>query len=237
MCPRGHFICTHCKGKREHEGKHECPTCKEPLGEIKSLLATLVIENVKHECDLKGCTEKIYHSEYKKHQNMCNYRLVRCPGGEAFCKEIMGFNDVEEHIKNCKGNSGLKCSKIETSVVRSAGTISQNIESTWKSERILNEHPFFFRMRRQNNIYQSEVVMLALEEDCAKYSCEISVRPFNYETGAPVFTTIYQPRPISTEKWGTFLMTVPEEALAKTWKYEETNKQYLFKYAVKIKNM
>ena len=80
MCPKGHFICTSCKGGRMQEGMDDCPTCKEPLVEIKSLLAKTVIENVKHECDLEGCKKMINHSDFKIHKEGCHFRLVRCIG-------------------------------------------------------------------------------------------------------------------------------------------------------------
>ena len=77
MCPNGHFICSPCKARNGQEGKTNCPTCRQPLGEIRSLLARILIENVLHECDLEGCGQKVAHNDYKRHQDRCDYRLVR----------------------------------------------------------------------------------------------------------------------------------------------------------------
>ena len=76
MCPNGHFICTNCKARNRQEGKTHCPTCQQPLGEIRSLLAKIVIENMLHECDLEGCGEMLAHSGFKRHQDSCHFRLV-----------------------------------------------------------------------------------------------------------------------------------------------------------------
>ena len=76
MCPNGHFICTSCKARNRQEGKTRCPTCQQPLGEIRSLLARILIENVLHECDLEGCGQMVTLGGYKGHQDRCDFRLV-----------------------------------------------------------------------------------------------------------------------------------------------------------------
>ena len=48
-----------------------------------------------------------------------------------------------------------------------------------------------------NKIHELEVVMIGLDDECKKYSAEISV--LDHETKAPVFKTTYQPRHISTQ--------------------------------------
>jgi hypothetical protein len=59
VCPMGHFICSGCKERRGREGERNCPTCRGPMGEAKSLLASVVIENVMHECNNKDCDTMI----------------------------------------------------------------------------------------------------------------------------------------------------------------------------------
>ena len=102
MCPNGHFICTKCKEKNRQEGKLNCPTCQEPLGEIKSLLAKIVIENVKHECDPAGCEEMVPHIDYKKHQDSCDFRLVLCPGSGVTCSELVALRNIETRSSSCR---------------------------------------------------------------------------------------------------------------------------------------
>merc|ERR1719154_873623 len=45
VCPNGHFVCKKCKTESESEA---CPTCRVPMGNRKSLLASIVIDNIKH---------------------------------------------------------------------------------------------------------------------------------------------------------------------------------------------
>ena len=77
MCPRGHFMCHCCKERRSQNNQNDCPTCDIAMGDIKSLLAMVVIENTKHECVWVGCSEVVPRSEY---QEQCAHRLVACPG-------------------------------------------------------------------------------------------------------------------------------------------------------------
>merc|ERR1719154_219774 len=52
VCPNGHFVCKKCK-------TGACPTCRVPMGNNKSLLAGIVIDNIKHGCRFIKC-EKSY---------------------------------------------------------------------------------------------------------------------------------------------------------------------------------
>ena len=63
QCPRGHFLCSGCKAVRERAGRRDCPTCRGPMGEAHSLLASLVIENVEHDCSFKNCEAKVLLNE------------------------------------------------------------------------------------------------------------------------------------------------------------------------------
>ena len=104
MCPRGHFICSGCKEARAEAGRLDCPSCRGPMaGEAKSLLATVVIENVKHECEHKGCKEMVHYKQLGEHKEVCSYRLVRCPATDPalpdLCRGLIAFRDVEQHIK------------------------------------------------------------------------------------------------------------------------------------------
>ena len=90
-CPKGHFVCSQCLQQMKAKENHECPTCREPMGEGKSLLAFTVVKQAKHECRLKGCTELIPFDEIKQHEEECNWRLVICPGSGVTCKAMVPF--------------------------------------------------------------------------------------------------------------------------------------------------
>ena len=105
-CPSGHITCSPCLEGWRREGKEECPTCRVPMGEGKSLLAKVVIENMEHECRMEGCKEMVAHRDYRRHQEACTYRLVICPGSNTSCTKMLPFCEVEEHVQTCKDVEG-----------------------------------------------------------------------------------------------------------------------------------
>ena len=82
-----------------------------------------------------------------------------------------------------------------------------------------NDATFFLRLRKLANNYQMEVVMKGSENDCQLFSTKISILDYN-----SVFQICFSPRPISTEKWGTFCMLVPQDALARIWQLMYSSK-------------
>ena len=94
-CPAGHITCSPCHEMIRGEGRRECPTCRLPMGEGKSLLAKIILENMDHECSLEGCKAMVPHQEYKT-QEACMFRMVICPGNNYTCKKMVAFCEVEE---------------------------------------------------------------------------------------------------------------------------------------------
>ena len=87
-CPSGHITCSPCLEGWRREGREECPTCRVPMGEGKSLLAKVVIENMEHECRMEGCKEMVAFKDYRRHQEACTYRLVICPSWGQDCPMV-----------------------------------------------------------------------------------------------------------------------------------------------------
>ena len=73
------------------------------MGGIKSLLATVVLENVEHQCDLKDCEEMVHYRDYKKRQEQCEHRIVLCPA--LSCGKMFTFKTIPDHF-----NSYMSCS-------------------------------------------------------------------------------------------------------------------------------
>ena len=105
-CPRGHLVCTTCFEKIHRGHRRDCPTCREPMGEGRSLLGKVFLENIQHQCDFKGCEEMVHFKEYKQHQMKCQKRLVICPGRNIQCQEKLPFFEVVDHAKECPDITG-----------------------------------------------------------------------------------------------------------------------------------
>ena len=90
-CPQGHFICSQCLDERKAQDKQDCPTCRGPMREGRSLLAFTVVKQAKHECTLEGCSAVVPFDEIKEHEERCNWRLVICPGSTRSCNVMVPF--------------------------------------------------------------------------------------------------------------------------------------------------
>ena len=79
-----------------------CPSCTVHLGNATSLIASRLVERVKHECENEGCDEMFNLTQLETHQEVCLFRKVLCPGsdkGKNDCMLEMPFNKVAEHVK------------------------------------------------------------------------------------------------------------------------------------------
>eukprot|EP00092_Neocalanus_flemingeri_P035724 GFUD01038895.1.p1 GENE.GFUD01038895.1~~GFUD01038895.1.p1 ORF type:complete len:376 (-),score=88.15 GFUD01038895.1:23-1123(-) len=102
VCPRGHLVCSTCKGA-------SCPTCRTSMLGGKSLLAVTVMENIEHECRHEDCDELLPLEEYKLHLKLCPHRSVRCPAPQELCGKDLPLSKVYDHIvSECQGSSNEK---------------------------------------------------------------------------------------------------------------------------------
>merc|ERR1740137_130425 len=74
VCPNGHFVCKRCKAEAK-----SCPTCRDPMGDGKSLLAVSVIEIIDHKCKFVECEELFAVDKLEAHEKVCKHRMVKCP--------------------------------------------------------------------------------------------------------------------------------------------------------------
>jgi hypothetical protein len=182
MCPGDPFLCSRCKAVRERAGRRDCPSCRGPMGEARSLLATLVIENVKHECEHMDCEVRMDFKEYKRHQEACDFRPVRCPGFD----KLMAFWDVKQHVVQCTGIDVVLLPVI--SFVLSDAELSDNPKDViWQTSSFEFDSKSFFLQQQKNKrggIYLAKVVMLGNQEQCDEYITEIS---FLNQNSRPIF--------------------------------------------------
>ena len=153
------------------------------------------------------------------------------------CNKLVAFCDLEVHTSECsdmaKGYSAIQEKRMVFNETMPGRLVESKTEVTWDTTTFKHKNEtFFLRMRKLANNYQLEMVMKGSKNDCHLFTTEISI--LDYESETAVFKTCFHPRPIDTEKWGTFCMLVPQDALARIWKRKEDDINY-FKVAVKIK--
>jgi len=97
-CPNGHLVCSKCK-------RESCPTCREVMGENKSLVATAVIEKVLHECKFVECEAEFPLQRIEQHEKYCYHRLVPCLD-YGHCNQKVALSKLLDHLikKPCSAN-------------------------------------------------------------------------------------------------------------------------------------
>merc|ERR1719430_1395556 len=104
VCPNGHFVCRTCRDRLRQDAGAEvakCPSCTVDLGNGTSLLASRLVEKLKHQCEHLGCEKMVEFAQFEKHLRSCQFRQVPCPGKGTHCQILLPFNKVEEHVSTC----------------------------------------------------------------------------------------------------------------------------------------
>ena len=66
-CPNGHLVCEPCYKSMSQSKEALCPTCRVHIGSSISLLACVVVANVRHVCGNTGCGERILYQDVAEH--------------------------------------------------------------------------------------------------------------------------------------------------------------------------
>merc|ERR1719431_22981 len=91
MCSNGHFLCEKCR-------QEDCPTCREVMGDHKSILAVAVIENILHDCKFVECEQNYPFHEIEEHEKNCKHRIVCCPYYSC-CTEKVSLPKLLDHLE------------------------------------------------------------------------------------------------------------------------------------------
>ena len=90
---------------------------------------------------------------------------------------------------------------------------------------------FFFRLRKEGDLFFAEAVMLGVKESCEKFMLELSI--FDPESKISSSATLV-PRPASATNQGEGCLTVHQKTLATIWKHNVEMKSYEFQVSIKV---
>ena len=90
---------------------------------------------------------------------------------------------------------------------------------------------FFFRLRKEGDLFFAEAVMLGVKESCEKFMLEVSI--FDPESKISSSATLV-PRPASATNQGEGCLTIHQKTLATIWKYNFEMKSYEFQVSIKV---
>ena len=219
VCPNGHFVCRTCRDQLRQEAGADaakCPSCTIDLGNATSLLASRLVERVKHQCEHAGCNEMVEFAKFETHLQVCEFRLVLCPGRESCCKALIPFNKMEEHVSSCGGNDHFtnQFMTLENNAIMPYSNSVLNRGSLRYQTTTIKAHgkTFFCKMKRdEDRIYFWELVMLGSEEECKGFRASLAILEENDKVFAG---SVFHPRPISQKGWEKMGLYVPEKNLA-----------------------
>ena len=95
QCENGHILCQSCRPKLEN-----CPTCRHPLRNTRSLLAEKVLEKIPVKCTFSrnGCTLRLEKKNVIAHETVCPFRDVMC--FMTNCERYFPIGELVSHIKS-----------------------------------------------------------------------------------------------------------------------------------------
>ena len=71
-----------------------CPQCRDPLGNIRSLVSEKMLEKLPCVCKFadNGCQVELLRNQMGEHERACTYRLINCV--DLACQQRSGLNMV-----------------------------------------------------------------------------------------------------------------------------------------------
>jgi len=195
VCPNGHLVCKKCK-------RATCPTCRTGMGEVKSLLALTIIENIYHKCRFDGCGDNFPLTDIEKHEATCHFRTVLCPSQN--CSVEVSLPKLVEHLLKSE-----KCCR-QTAQPKKALACWNNLDFTFtdynhpKATWSLNIFSFsgetfaVFPNKVQGQFF-FVLVMFNTEEESSKYKFEIVVHEQQKSVENSELKVRFEGSPVSVE--------------------------------------
>ena len=217
------------------DGIAKCPSCTIDLGNGTSLLASKLVEAVKHECEHAGCKEMVAFLEFEQHKGTCSFRLESCnhPG----CDQEVALKDFETHKQFCLFRP-VRCPESSCEVIRSISQMELHLQhvdthvnkenerengSIWVTREhmpglfrtstiVAHRKRFFLKINHTGDLYFAEIVMMGTEVDCEDFIANITVLDKNMKDFASMSS---HPRPLDKQAWGTMGLTLSKKDFLK----------------------
>ena len=151
------------------------------MGNGKSLLASIVLENIDHRCRFDDCEEYFALDKLDAHAKVCRHRTVSCPFGN--CKEEVSILRIIQHLsssKKCCIHSAPVTAKNSLVVMRGYALKQEDItrNKLWlwpTSLYFLDGYGVSLFPEKDGGNFYFSCIMFASEAACSKYKIEMTV--------------------------------------------------------------
>jgi len=180
QCENGHMICKIC-----HEKLTNCPSCQQPLQNIRCMFAEQMLEKTLVLCQFSvhGCKTKLKIKDKNEHAAQCLFRKVDCT--DMYCKKRISVCNLRNHIQSCHAMVKIAGYEYESDIYftdpyryppsyNPYNILFENAQHVF----ILKEHEFcnqgLHRIHSQGLIFLW-VIFTGTSKEATKYKCEIKI--------------------------------------------------------------
>ena len=182
-CSNGHLLCPKCKQESCY-----CPTCGTSMGDNKSLLAAVVIENVLHDCKFVECEQELPLEKIEEHEKGCKHRIVCCPyyttSPFTRCGKMVPLSKLLDHL--CEESN--TCSRVKKPILVGGSLVTlgcsvngglqslSNPQLDWKVGLYCHmDVHFALCITKSDGYYRFTPVMFESPEVCSEFNIEMEV--------------------------------------------------------------
>lgn len=180
QCARGHVVCSDCR-----PNVSTCPQCRDPLGNIRSLVSEKMLEKLPCVCKFgdNGCQVELMRSHLPEHERCCTYRLINCV--DLACQQRIAVSKLLAHLDSDHETEDFV--RVEGGEYSSHFIVNEEDFTKsimWISDQLHYDEKYFYRecCRSKEGLWYIWVYLLETE-DCkvSDFTCTISIKSSNGE--------------------------------------------------------
>jgi len=175
QCARGHVVCSDCR-----PNVSTCPQCRDPLGNIRSLVSEKMLEKLPAVCKFadNGCQVEMLRSQLGDHEQSCAFRLVNCV--DLACQQRIPVSRLLAHLDNDHETEDFV--RVEGGTYSSHFIVNEEDFTKsimWISDQLHYDEKYFYRecCRSKEGLWYIWVYLLQTSQSLVTdYTCTISIK-------------------------------------------------------------
>lgn len=175
QCARGHVVCCDCR-----PNVSTCPQCRDPLGNIRSLVSEKMLEKLPCVCKFgdNGCQVELLRSQLPQHERSCTYRLINCV--DLACQQRVAVSKLLAHLDTDHETEDFV--RVEGGEYNSHFIVNEEDFTKsimWISDQLHYDEKYFYRecCRSKEGLWYIWIYLLETENcKVTDYTCTISIK-------------------------------------------------------------